>query len=135
MSTRAQLSFRTQSYVIARDIPGVFASSVADHLHRYLPTVVAVLHLLTVVYLTATVGFGLFKSWRGLNPSQDIRPRLARRTKLLPVFAGLSALGLLLGGYSTVKYVVLSYQVWADKRGVPVPDRYVTLIVALYNIL
>ena len=82
-------------------------------------------HILTVVYLTYTVGTGLYRSYKNLPPSQDVRGRSERRRKLVPVFAGLALLGLLTAGYSSLSYATLSYRVWADERGIRVPERYV----------
>jgi len=86
------------------------------------PLLVVISHVIAVAYLSSTVGLGLYKSWTSLSPSQDTRPRLARRAKLVPIFASLAGIGLLLGGYSAAKFATLSYQVWADELGISIPD-------------
>lgn len=89
-------------------------------------------HILTVVYLTYTTGLGLYRSYKNLSPSQDVRLRAERRRKVVPVFAGLALVGLAIASYSSFSYAALSYRVWADQRGIRVPDRLVAWF-SLYN--
>ena len=108
--------------ITADDVTGLSLT----HVFRYAPVIVVASHILTVAYLTYTTGVGLYRSYKNLPPSQDVRGRLDRRKKLVPVFAGLALLGLLTASYSSLTYATLSYRVWADERGIRVPDRYVS---------
>ncbi|KUI60755.1 hypothetical protein VP1G_07957 [Cytospora mali] len=78
---------------------------------------VVVLHVQSVIYFTWAVGKSLTHSYKSLSPSQDVRLRMDRRRKLVPLFAGLALLSLGTALYSAVKYTALSYHVWADERG------------------
>lgn len=75
------------------------------------------LHIFSAIYCAWTVGKSLAYSYRSLSPSQDVRLRLNRRTKLVPLFSGLAILSLSVALYSAVRYANLSYRVWADERG------------------
>lgn len=90
---------------------------------NYLSTGIVTAHIATVIYLVSKIGRGLYGSWKSLSPAQDIRARLASRTKLVPVFAALAALSFILATTSAAQYVLLSYRVWADQRGILVPER------------
>lgn len=88
-----------------------------NNLDRYTGLAVVVLHVLSAVYLTWTAGRSLAHSYKSLSPSQDVRLRLDRRRKLVPLFSGLALLGMGTALYSAVRYTTLSYRVWADERG------------------
>ncbi|TPX10856.1 uncharacterized protein E0L32_008245 [Thyridium curvatum] len=90
---------------------------------RFAPVALVGAHISTVLYLSFVVGRGLYRSYQGLGPAQDIRSRESRRKKLIPVFACLAALALGLAGYSSARYAILSYQVWADQHGLDLPKR------------
>ncbi len=83
--------------------------------------VVVALRLLGTLNWTSIVGYGLYRSYQSLSPSQDTRPRLAKRARLVSVFAVLAGLSLVVASYSTVQHATLSYQVWADERGIDLP--------------
>jgi hypothetical protein len=85
---------------------------------------VVVSHVAAVIYLTGIIGLGLYRSYDELRPSQDTRLRIARRQKTIPVFASLALVALVLNSYYTSNYLVLSYKVWADERGIMIPARY-----------
>lgn len=86
------------------------------YLPRTLPAVAVVLHILAVLDLAASVGVGLYRSYKDLSRSPDVRPQLARRARLAPAFAALAVLGFVLAGYSSVQYAALSFRVWAHQR-------------------
>ncbi|KAJ9151728.1 Tetratricopeptide repeat protein 1 protein [Pleurostoma richardsiae] len=86
-----------------------------------IPTIVVIWHIFTASFLTSTVGLGLYRSYKGLGPSQDVRARITRRKKLVPVFAVLAFISLILAGFSSATYAALSYRVWADERGIQIP--------------
>ena len=75
--------------------------------------------------MSVTVALGLYRSWKSLPPSQGVRSREAERTRLVPLFATLAALGFSIAAYSSVQYATISYQVWADQRGIETPQRFV----------
>ncbi len=56
---------------------------------------------------------------------------LRRRSKLLPTFAALAGLSLLLAVFAGLSHAKLSYQTWADARGIGVPNRFVLLFLSL----
>lgn len=90
---------------------------------RYIPVALVGAHLVSMVFLTFRISTGLFRSYKALSPSQDTRTRLNQRAKLVPLFTGLAAISVLSAAYSSAKYGLLSYQVWADQRGITLPDR------------
>ncbi|KLU83966.1 hypothetical protein MAPG_03015 [Magnaporthiopsis poae ATCC 64411] len=87
-----------------------------DHEPSYLPVAAVASHLVSAVFLTAVVCRGLYRSYCDLTPSQGARARQAGRSRLVPVFGALAALGLAVATKSAVDYASLSYQVWADER-------------------
>ncbi|KAK3379490.1 hypothetical protein B0T24DRAFT_521171 [Lasiosphaeria ovina] len=87
----------------------------------YLPLALALSHAAAVVYLSSKVGRSLYRARRELGPAQDTRHRSAQRSNLTIVFASLAALGFVLAATSALSYLGLSYQTWADERGVAVP--------------
>ncbi|KAF6840178.1 hypothetical protein CMUS01_04020 [Colletotrichum musicola] len=90
---------------------------------RYLPSSLVGGHAAMAAYLSVGVARGLYRSYRGLPPSQGTRARMARRSNLVPVFASLAFASLCLACYWTFNYMKLSYRVWADVRGVEAPVR------------
>lgn len=80
-------------------------------------------HVTAAVYLTYTVGRGLYQSYQALLPAQDTRQRIHRRRILAPIFGGLALLALATDVYYKLGYLALSYKVWADERGIAVPER------------
>ena len=52
---------------------------------------------------------------------------MRRRSKLLPTFAALAGLSLLLAAFAGLDHAKLSYQTWANARGIGVPNRFVLL--------
>lgn len=76
------------------------------------------LHVLSVLYFAQRVASSLRRSYVALSPSQDVRLRLDRRRKLVPLFSGLAALALLAAVYSSLAYASLSFEVWADERAI-----------------
>lgn len=76
------------------------------------------LHIISAVYFVQRVASSLRRSYRALPPSQDVRLRLDRRRKLVPVFSGLAALALSTAVYAGLAYASLSFEVWADERGI-----------------
>lgn len=96
-----------------------------EHPPSYVPLAVSATHLGLVVYLTYAVGASLYTSYKSLSPSQDTRQRQEWRRKLAPVFGGLAVVALVSVAFSTVSYATLSYKVWADERGIELPQRIV----------
>ncbi|KAF7533484.1 hypothetical protein G7054_g7039 [Neopestalotiopsis clavispora] len=96
-----------------------------EHPPSYVPLAVSATHVGLVVYLTYAVGASLYTSYKSLSPSQDTRQRQEWRRKLSPVFAGLAAVALVSAAYSSISYATLSYKVWADERGIELPQRFV----------
>lgn len=76
-----------------------------------------VLHFLSVAYFTVKVGRSLYQSYNSLSPSQDVRLRLDNRRTLVPLFSGLAVLALAAATWSALSYISLSFEVWADQRG------------------
>jgi hypothetical protein len=89
----------------------------------YVPLAVSSIHLSLVVYLSYVVGTSIYTSYRSLPPSQDTRERLLRRKRLAPIFVSLALVALSFATYSSTSYAVLSYKVWADQRGVELPEQ------------
>ncbi|KAF3770516.1 hypothetical protein M406DRAFT_344220 [Cryphonectria parasitica EP155] len=85
---------------------------------RYTGAVLVALHVLSAIYFTQNVGASLYRSFKSLSPSQDVRLRLDRRKKLVPIFAGLALLSLGTACYAALAYASLSFRVWAAERGV-----------------
>lgn len=96
-----------------------------EHPPSYVPLAVSATHLGLVVYLTYAVGASLYTSYKSLSPSQDTRQRQEWRRKLAPVFGGLAVVALVSAAFSTVSYATLSYKVWADERGIELPQHIV----------
>ncbi|KAF6807704.1 hypothetical protein CPLU01_15762 [Colletotrichum plurivorum] len=90
---------------------------------KYLPLSLVGGHAAMAAYLSLDVARGLYRSYRGLLPSQGTRARMARRSNLVPVFASLAFASLCLACYWTFNYMKLSYRIWADVRGVEAPVR------------
>ncbi|KAL8350336.1 hypothetical protein RB598_005585 [Gaeumannomyces tritici] len=95
-----------------------------DHEPRYLPVAVVATHGIAVMALTAVVCRGLYCSYWDLTPSQGARARQASRARLVPVFAALAALSLVVATKSAADYAALSYRVWADERGFESDGRF-----------
>ncbi|KAH8673967.1 hypothetical protein BX600DRAFT_221682 [Xylariales sp. PMI_506] len=89
----------------------------------YVPLALTAIHLGLIFYLTYAVGTSLYTSYKFLAPSQDTRRRLAQRSKLVPTFLVLSGVSLLVSAVSFISYASLSYRVWADERGIELPQR------------
>ncbi len=90
---------------------------------RWQSVAIAVGHVIASIILTGFVGCSLYRSIRGLGPSQDTRKRRAQRAKLIPVFAGLAVISLGSAIYSTLQHLALSFLVWASQRGFEIPAR------------
>ncbi len=90
---------------------------------RYIPLAIAASHAVAVAYLTSIIAVGLYRSYRELGPSQETRLRILWRAKLLPAFGGLAVVSFLAASYSSLTYATVSYQTWADERGIEVPNR------------
>lgn len=88
----------------------------ASH-NRYAGAATVTLHALGVVYCTWRVASSLYQSYTSLSPSQDVRLRLDRRRKLVPLFSGFAVLALAAATWSALMYFSLSFEVWADQRG------------------
>src|SRR3569833_1842066 len=71
---------------------GISIAKLARLYSRNLPAVVVASHITAVVYLTLTLFLGLYKTNQNLNPSQDIRQRVAKRAHLNPDKAQLASL-------------------------------------------
>jgi hypothetical protein len=84
---------------------------------------VAVSHVAAAAYLTYTVSRGLYQSYKALPPAQDTRQRIHRRRILAPILGGLALLALTTDVYYKLRYLTLSYKVWADEHGLAVPER------------
>ncbi|KAB5558106.1 hypothetical protein GE09DRAFT_100620 [Coniochaeta sp. 2T2.1] len=97
-----------------------------QHEVSYVPTFVALSHVAAAVYLTYTVGRGLYQSFKALPPAQDTRQRIHRRRILAPIFGGLALLALASDAYHKLGYLTLSYKVWADEHGIAFPDSVFT---------
>lgn len=96
---------------------------------RYLPVAAAAGHGLGIIVLVSLVVRSLHHSYCQLSPAQGTRERRIRRSKFTPLFAGLAIASLAFAGHAASKYSKLSYQVWADQRGLEVPERCVWNIV------
>jgi heme A synthase len=96
-------------------------------LASYLPLALSGAHLFLVVYLTYAVVVSLYASYKSLGPSQNTRGQIELRARTAPIFVALALASLLLATYSSAAYVILSYKVWAEERGVELPERYVQL--------
>lgn len=94
------------------------APSFAEHRRRYAGAAVVGLHILGVVCFIQRVASSLRRSYKALSPSQDVRLRLDMRRKLVPVFSVLAALALSSALYASLAYASLSFEVWADERGI-----------------
>lgn len=97
------------------------------------------LHVLSSLYFTQRVAVSLRRSYKALSPSQDVRSRMDRRRKLVPIFSVLSVVALLTAVYTTVAYTFLSYGVWADERGIgstekPGGSKYVVLSSSYFGL-
>lgn len=90
----------------------------------YIPLALAVSHAVAVASLSYIIGLGLYRSRNELGPAQDTRHRSSQRLKLTSAFGALAAFGLSLAIDSGISYLKLSYNVWADERGVNVPNSY-----------
>lgn len=97
----------------------------AEHPTSYIPLALTVIHLILIIYLGYAVGASLYTSYKSLSPSQDTRERRSRRIRLVSVFLGLALTALVVATYSSVSYATLSYKVWADERGVDLPERLI----------
>lgn len=84
---------------------------------RYVGAATVALHFLSVVYFTLRVGSSLYQSYTSLSPSQDVRLRLDKRRKLVPLFSALAVVSLAAASWSAINYISLSFEVWADQRG------------------
>ncbi|KAL2133390.1 hypothetical protein VTI74DRAFT_2433 [Chaetomium olivicolor] len=93
-----------------------------EHLPRDLPLTLAILRVATAAYVSYTVGRSLYRSHQALRPAQDTRYRQSERAKLSIAFGGFAALGLAFAISSGLKYLTLSYKVWASERGVDYPE-------------
>ena len=80
-------------------------------------------HVFLAVWLTGLVGRTIFRSYLALLPSQATRRREEARRSHLKVFSALAAVSLLLAVYWRYSFAALSYSVWADERGVALPER------------
>jgi hypothetical protein len=98
---------------------------------RYLPLALVGAHAGVVAYLTTTLCVSLYRLYIALRPSQGTRARTSRRVALAPLFAGLALVSLLYAGYSSARYATVSYKVWADQRGIAIPDSYVSFSFSL----
>lgn len=76
------------------------------------------LHILSVLYFTQRVFSSLRRSYKSLSPSQDVRLRLESRRRLIPLFSGLALVALCTAVYAGLAYISLSFDVWADERGI-----------------
>lgn len=89
----------------------------ADDLDRYAGAATVAVHFLGAAYCTIKVGRSLYQSYTSLSPSQDVRLRLNNRRKLVPLFSSLAVLALAAATWSALSYISLSFEVWADQRG------------------
>lgn len=93
-------------------------------------TLVAI-HILSIVYFTQRVASSLLHSKYTLPISQDVKLRMAARSQLGWIFGGLALLSLGVAAYAGVNYASLSFESWADERGIGSTPRFVSL--SLYN--
>jgi len=89
-----------------------------------LPSIISGSHLVLSVLLTLLVGRSILRSYIALPPSSATRHRQPARKSHVKKFAGLAAVSLLFASYWGFAASDLSYRVWADQRGVELPDRY-----------
>lgn len=94
---------------------------------RYTPIAIAILHVLSVIYLSYLVASSIRTSLQALSLAQGTRSLRARRTKFAPVFLFLAALALTVATSTALDAGFLSYSVWANRHGVKVPQRYTLL--------
>lgn len=83
------------------------------------------LHVFLAVWLTGLVGRTLFRLYLALPPSQATRGRESKRRNHVKVFSALATISLLFAVYWKYSFAALSYSVWADERGVSLPERRV----------
>ena len=121
------VSFPVEEDASARPVSWYFAET----LRYYTPVAIAGLHLATATVLSGTIGLDLYRAGRQLGLSQSPAVLVRRRSKLLPTFVALAGLSLLLAVFAGLSHAKLSYQTWADGRGIGVPNRFVLLFFSL----
>jgi hypothetical protein len=80
-------------------------------------------HVFLAVWLTGLVSRTFFRSYLALPPSQATRRREVARRRHVKVFSALAAVSLSLAVYWRYSFAALSYSVWAEERGVALPER------------
>lgn len=92
----------------------------ATGLHRlsYSGVTLVAIHILSIVYFTQRVASSLLHSKYMLPVSQDVKLRMAARSQLGWIFGGLALLSLGVAAYANVTYASLSFEIWADERGI-----------------
>ncbi|KAJ4392122.1 hypothetical protein N0V93_005744 [Gnomoniopsis smithogilvyi] len=79
------------------------------------------IHILSIVFFIQKVVSSLLHSNHALPVSQDVKIRMAARRQLGWIFYGLALLSLGVAAYAGVAYASLSFESWADERGVGSP--------------
>jgi hypothetical protein len=87
------------------------------------PLVTIGFHIFLTLWLTGLVGRTIFRSYLALPPSQATRGRELKRRSHVKVFCALAAASLFFAAYWRCSFAVLSYSVWADERGLALPER------------
>ncbi|KAL3424757.1 hypothetical protein PVAG01_04038 [Phlyctema vagabunda] len=95
-----------------------------DSTASLIPTLTRASHLLLSVVLSTIVGRTIYRSYLTLPPSSTTRSRGPLRQTHVKLFSALAALSLITATYYGTSIAQLSYRVWADERGVELPDSW-----------
>jgi hypothetical protein len=106
-----------------RYVVTAFSERMAN-IHSLVPITALGIHIFLAIFLTFLVTRACYRSYLALPPSQGTRTRGIVRRDHVKIFAALAAVSLGLAGYWAYTFAHLSYRVWADERGVELPERY-----------
>lgn len=106
----------------------------ADFGRSYSGVALVAIHIFSVVYFSQRVVSSLLHSNYALPVSQDVKRRISSRRQLGWIFYGLALLSIGVAAYVGAAYASLSFEIWADERGVGSSARSVSPSMPWYPV-